>query len=334
MNKILTSITNTVSLYKGLLCVLLVFTSISVFSQDRSWLLEGNTAISSNDFLGTTDFKPIIFKTENAERARFTETGYFGIGIDVPKHIFHVHDNRLYTPENVIEETTITTKNTNFYYAYSGIQLTNSGTGAENNNGLLIYTKNSDAGIKLQETGTLSLQSGFSKLTLFHNGNTNINNIFFIHNNNVGIGVHNPTAKLQLNHFTKTDWSYALRININRDFTKAIAVRKGNEENFLVYGNGKVYAREISVRLDNFPDYVFEDDYNLMSLSDLEVFIKNNKHLPEIPKEADVLENGLNIGEMQKLQMQKIEELTLYIINLQNQIYEIKNELGKAKAND
>lgn len=80
---------------------------------------------------------------------------------------------------------------------------------------------------------------------------------------------------------------------------------------------GKIIAEEVVVKLQsNWPDYVFEPDYKLLSLDELRAFIKQHKHLPEIPSAREVEENGIGVGEMNALLLKKIEELTLYIIKL------------------
>lgn len=87
---------------------------------------------------------------------------------------------------------------------------------------------------------------------------------------------------------------------------------------------GVVSVKELLVTNAGWADYVFDNNYSLRSLSDLESFIKSNGHLPNIPTAKEVEENGISIAEMQKKQMEKIEELTLYIIDLQKQIDELK----------
>lgn len=90
--------------------------------------------------------------------------------------------------------------------------------------------------------------------------------------------------------------------------------------------DGKIICTELMVRLvPSWPDYVFEEDYKLRNIYDLDEFIKSNKHLPGIPKAKEV-EKGLSIGEMQKLQMEKIEELTLYIIQLKKELDKLREE--------
>ncbi len=82
--------------------------------------------------------------------------------------------------------------------------------------------------------------------------------------------------------------------------------------------NGKVKAAEVIVE-STWPDFVFADDYHLRPLSEVEQYLKANKHLPEIPSEKEVAENGVSVGEMQSKLLQKIEELTLYVIELKKE---------------
>jgi hypothetical protein len=93
--------------------------------------------------------------------------------------------------------------------------------------------------------------------------------------------------------------------------------------------NGKAVTKEVIVTQQLWADYVFSKDYKLNSLTELELYIKETKHLPNIPSEKEIIEQGLNVGEMQKLQMEKIEELTLYIIQLKKELEEIKKQFKK-----
>jgi hypothetical protein len=86
----------------------------------------------------------------------------------------------------------------------------------------------------------------------------------------------------------------------------------------------------VQVTLANWPDYVFHEDYKLLSLNEVEQYITENHHLPNVPSAAEVEANGVNIGEMNAILLQKVEELTLYIIDLQKQV----DELKKTKANE
>jgi hypothetical protein len=92
--------------------------------------------------------------------------------------------------------------------------------------------------------------------------------------------------------------------------------------------NGNIRARKIIVSLANWSDYVFDDDYQLKSLSSVESFIKKNKHLPEIPSAKEVEEKGISIGDTQALLLKKIEELTLYLIEQEKKIKTLENKIS------
>jgi hypothetical protein len=89
--------------------------------------------------------------------------------------------------------------------------------------------------------------------------------------------------------------------------------------------DGKIAATEINVKTYLWCDYVFEENYPMMNLDDLKNYINQNKHLPNIPKAEVIDNNGLELGEMVRLQMEKIEELTLYIIELNEKIKLLEN---------
>jgi len=83
---------------------------------------------------------------------------------------------------------------------------------------------------------------------------------------------------------------------------------------------GKIGAREIKVSTNAGADFVFEPDYQLAELAELEKFVKANKHLPEIPTAKQMVENGINLGELNIKLLQKVEELTLYLIDKDKKI--------------
>ncbi len=129
---------------------------------------------------------------------------------------------------------------------------------------------------------------------------------------------------------------------VDSDSRKAFVVANGNgvyTENFVVFGDGHVFARDIKVSLDPFlhPDFVFEKNYNLKSLKEVELYINTNKHLPGVPSAAEVKqEKGITLGEMSEIQLQKIEELTLYIIDLNKKLEDLKNtvDIQKTQINE
>jgi hypothetical protein len=92
--------------------------------------------------------------------------------------------------------------------------------------------------------------------------------------------------------------------------------------------NGLLHARRIKVDTDSWADFVFETNYNLMPLSEVKNFIEENKHLPGVPSEQMVIENGVDLVEMNKILMQKVEELTLYLIEQNKQIEALNIKFG------
>ncbi len=89
--------------------------------------------------------------------------------------------------------------------------------------------------------------------------------------------------------------------------------------------NGTIHAKEVLIDLNGpLADYVFEPGYALPALSDVKQYIQENKHLPDIPSATQVEQEGMSVGEMQNLLLQKIEELTLYTIELKEEIERLK----------
>ena len=97
-----------------------------------------------------------------------------------------------------------------------------------------------------------------------------------------------------------------------------------NEDVFRVMGDGTTYATKVIVQETPFPDYVFESTYKLMPLNELEKYIKENKHLPNMPTAKEVEKNGADIAEINRLLVEKIEELTLYILEQDKRIKKLE----------
>lgn len=95
---------------------------------------------------------------------------------------------------------------------------------------------------------------------------------------------------------------------------------------------GNIRATEVVVET-GWADYVFDEKYKLRSLDEVEKFIAKNKHLPNIPSAKEIEENGLKVGEVQKKMMEKIEELTLYLIEKTKEIDELKKRISAVENN-
>lgn len=106
-----------------------------------------------------------------------------------------------------------------------------------------------------------------------------------------------------------------------------------NTRGYKLAVNGKIRAQEIKVEMGaDWPDYVFEKDYALTSLPELKEFIQLNRHLPGLPKAADVQQNGVELGEMNKILLKKIEELTLHLISKDEELKNLSNKVVELDA--
>lgn len=186
----------------------------------------------------------------------------------------------------------------------------------------------------------------------------------------VGIGTNTPTASLNINSdeewlalliernsgfFANTKAKIGISSNDGGGAGLRIMLMEDNasHEALFIKGNGNIgvgntapneklevtgniiadiyYGEKLRLEITDWQDEVFYPEYELMTIDSLEMFVKENHHLPEIPSEQQVIEDGLDVGDMQTLQMQKIEELTLYIIELNNIINEQQKEIIEIK---
>lgn len=121
--------------------------------------------------------------------------------------------------------------------------------------------------------------------------------------------------------------------NGSSQFNSNVGIGVPSQENFELAVGGRIICEELKVELEeDWPDYVFDEGYELTSLETLEKQIDSLGHLPNVPSSNQVADNGLGLGEMSKIQMEKIEELTLYLIELKKENKLIIQEINKLKA--
>lgn len=109
----------------------------------------------------------------------------------------------------------------------------------------------------------------------------------------------------------------------------------GNNSHYRLLVEGGILTEKVKIALSNtadWADYVFSDEYKLMPLNEVEMFIKENNHLPGIKSAKDLVETGLDVSEMQSKQMEKIEELTLYVIEQNKKLEKQNEEIEELKA--
>ncbi len=125
----------------------------------------------------------------------------------------------------------------------------------------------------------------------------------------------------------QTDKNFAIRTNGGGVWRDKVTVTNGGNVGIgtsnpdeLLAVKGKIHAQEVKVDLAvPGPDYVFDKNYELQTLSELERYISINNHLPDVPAANEMEENGVNLGEINMILLRKIEELTLYVIELKKQ---------------
>jgi hypothetical protein len=139
----------------------------------------------------------------------------------------------------------------------------------------------------------------------------------------IGIGTSTPNKKLTVVGDVAITSSAVNAFDIIDPSTSVV--------NFRVKNTGVVYAREVNVLLTTFPDYVFNKEYKLTPLHEVESYIIKNHHLKGFETAKEYESNGMNVGEVVKLQQEKIEELTLYIIEQQKQLEELKKDMKSLK---
>lgn len=97
--------------------------------------------------------------------------------------------------------------------------------------------------------------------------------------------------------------------------------------------NGNIRAHQIKVEstASTWPDYVFKDEYQVPTLLETEKFIKENGHLPEVPKASEIEQNGVDLGELNKILLKKMEEMTLYMIDKDKRIQALEETVKGLK---
>ncbi len=290
---------------------------------------QGTNAISSTSYLGTSNNNDVVFKRQ-AVNAGLIATDKTSFGL-----------NSFATPNSVSigvsagQFSSGTGYNT-FIGNYSG------GITTGNNNTFLGYyaggsTTNGDYNIFIGRNAGASNVSGNNNIYIGNSSGSedadySSGNIFIgsssgfyetgsnkLHISNLGSG----EFPLIWGDFAQDQLKFNAKVGVGYGFgnypTTAGSI---NVSNYNLFVKGGILTEEVRVSLNStWADYVFHKDYNLKSLDEVEQFIVENGHLPNVPSAKQVKEDGIELGEMAKIQQEKIEELTLYIIE-QNKINE------------
>lgn len=155
--------------------------------------------------------------------------------------------------------------------------------------------------------------------TIFRNLNGSHNMIFNMPNDN-----NDGSTKIKINDLVNHN-----TFVVFNNGKIGMGTQNFDYENYNLYVKNGIKTEKIKVEIatnNGWADYVFNDSYNLMPLTELEKFIKQNKHLPEVPGECEAIENGIELKEMNILLLKKVEELTLHIIELDKRIKQLEQK--------
>ncbi len=288
----------------------------------------------------------------------------FGIGTDYPVGTLHIHSGEVYTNQvlPIVGPTPgITPGNPNgmmnlnqlnsgeFTYDYVTLfHITNDNTGEDEDNGFSIIQANRDIIMRqFEDHGYFRIDNTMGSLTLTPTGNIGIGDTAANYRLNVDgnartsgnlhiggaltMGGNASTQNLTVGHtlnssvanITSLTVPSYLHITGTAVFDNDVSIGDG----FYCDDEGNLKVRKLEVTTLNWPDYVFIEGHSVMSLPETEQYIKRHGHLPDIPSAAEAEQNGVDLGEMNRLLLQKVEELTLYAIDLQKQIDELKTKI-------
>jgi hypothetical protein len=302
---------------KRLLIAAVIMTSSTVYSQyNTDWYFPGVSNSVQSGFIGIG-----------------TSTATNGL-TPLPNYNFHVHGDVDYISSNIFNgiipndpkgglgigggaETSIN------YGVTSRIGLTNSMTGKSDMEGTVLQMSQLDFSLKNQALGDLTLSvpdltfkmsnstkrawlGGTLPTTSSTYGKMNI----VSSDNGLFIQTHNTLR-------------YGMRIKMAGNDADAIQVfgqGSTGTKNFKVSGDGEVFARKYTTTLNNIPDYVFDPSYELMPLSDLRTYVAKEHHLPNVPSAEEYTSAPVDLGEMNRLLLEKVEELTLYILEMEARV--------------
>lgn len=250
-------------------------------------------------YMGVNAMYPTLTITESPNDGKdyFDRTGKVAIGAIVPQSKLHIHSD-------LGEDAGIILEADN-----------------KNNDSAFIRFQDAYRYISVGTDNKMRINAGSNNLHLLANRYClNSESTYLANNSNLGLQIVSPQKMgLQSGNITLTG-----KVGINTENTTsayALAVDGG-----LI--TTKVYVQDV----ENWSDYVFDDTYKLMPLHELKKYIGDNKHLPEIPSESEIVRQGYDLHEMQSAMMKKIEELTLYTLQQQEEIETLRKMVDELKG--
>ncbi|MDD5569684.1 MAG: hypothetical protein PHD97_00840 [Bacteroidales bacterium] len=343
------------------LILVIAFIAISYLNYGQSTTasntLSGTLPTSPAQYIGSSNYADVIFKSNGIERMRILSTGNVGIGNSTINSKLHIG--------NGSNGLNIQLRD----YGFLGI------TGSAQQVIIGYNVKSTAAGdntpivANTSSTGytAIKLNGGNGGMTFYTNsGNVNAGDfvsgslakMIIDGSGNVGIGTTTPAQKLEVNGAIKigttttaspgtikwdgtnfmgyngTSWlnfgSSVWTINGNNIYnsnTGNVGIGTTNPGTYKLAVVGSIHAYEVVVET-SWSDFVFEQNYKLRTLAEVEKYINEHKHLPDVPSASDVEKNGVNLGKTDAILLQKIEELTLYMIELKKENENLRQRIA------
>ncbi|MGC4102999.1 beta strand repeat-containing protein [Ferruginibacter sp.] len=265
--------------------------------------------LSTNSFVNNDRLFTIGNGTDDTHRSNaltILKSGNIGIGTSSPTHKIHAYG---LNPSLYLEG------DDNSYYT-SIVLKSNVGTGIIDNYGPLNWrsgiwslatsanNKNSGVGATTQGNYAITLDPTLTPFSVM-GAQSQTGDLFRV-NKNVS-----PT----IGYVTEENV-----FNINKDGNVGIGTANTTGTDYKLYVETGIRTRKVKVDVASWPDYVFMPTYKPLSLTELEEYLLKNKHLPDVPSAEEVEKNGIDLGSNQTVLLKKVEELTLYMIEMSKQM--------------
>lgn len=283
-------------------------------------------------WIGSLYEEPIILVVDSHEVARFELNGKMGIGI-VPTSTLHIKSVGTFgqlggPPGNSSTEIKLEFKPllTNVVKtSFIRLEASMLSIGAFNNNNSLV----------IRNTGMIGINTPSSNAQLVVNSTTTTGNAFIVNNNNINRFTVFNDGGTKISTMASVGNAFVVsNNNINRfrilnNGTTIIgnqSITTGMHNNALLFVDGKIGCKSIVVTQDDWNDWKFKNNYQPLSLDSLKSFISMNGYLPQMKSENEMLTEGNNIGDTDARLLSVIEDLTLYIFQLEERIKDLENK--------
>jgi hypothetical protein len=328
------------------------FTSQQVYlrAPDRSdWTMSGNAGTNpATQFLGTTDNKDAVFRTNNLERLRIKANGDLKLN-----SLMATGSRLLYADENGVLKRSNWPVDSAFYSVpwYLGgnhnVTITNNRIGPLNSVDFIFVTSATER-MRLTTQGRVGIGTN-SPVDLLDIHHTDDRGGLRLTNDRTDANAHSEirfmkggTGRYALGcDFAGNGgqdfflWDQVAGLNrIRVDAAGRVLIGNATVTQdsplYKLYVEGGIISRDVKVTANNFPDYVFDADYALMTLDELRMYLHINGHLPAIPSASEVAKNGgVEVGDMQLRLLKTLEEQQLYILQLHDELVALKARLKR-----